>query len=240
MTVSYSQGFCQAYASRKEIAIAKSATVLALVDGGASADTITSSNTSTVNFLTLGFNSGDKIYVLGATDGDDNIAGIECSNVAAGTITLPTGTFTTGQAAGSQLYILASKGGSFVDLMQGGTLYWFKSTKPATADAVASASDVLATFADVKFGAVAWDAVNKYAYVDLLAAITTNGSADGTALWYRFVAYGEEAFAASTSAIRLDGSIGSSGDLVTANASVTNGAPLAISSFKFRVPQVPS
>jgi hypothetical protein len=76
--------------------------------------------------------------------------------------------------------------------------------------------------------------------VDLLAAITTNGSADGTALWYRFVAYGEEAFAASTSAIRLDGSIGSSGDLVTANASVTNGAPLAISSFKFRVPQVPS
>jgi hypothetical protein len=240
MTVSYSQGFCQAYASLKEISIAKSATVLALVNGGASPDTITSNNTGTLNFLTLGFRSGDKIYVLNATDPADDIEAVECTNVVAGTITLPTGTFAAGQAAGAKLFIMASKGGSFVDLMQGGTLHWFKSTKPATADAVASSSDLVASFPDVKFGAVAWDSVNKYAYVDLLAALTTNGSADGTALWYRFVAYGEEAYAASTSAIRIDGSIGSSGDLVTANASVTNGAPLAVSSFKFRVPQVPA
>lgn len=240
MTVSYSQGFCQKYATQREIVIADNASILALVDGGANADTIYSSNTSTINFLTLGFCAGDKIYVLNATDSNDDIAGVVCSAVTADTITLPTGTWTTGQAEGSQLYICASKGGSFVDLMQMGTLYWFKSTKPATADAVASAGDLVATFANVVFGDVAWDATNKYAYVDLLSALTTNGSADGTALWYRFVAYGDEAYAASTTAVRIDGSIGASGDLVTANASVTNGAPLAVSSFKFRVNQTVS
>lgn len=238
MAISKSQGLCMAMAERQDIAIAAKNSVVALVDGGTDPDTITSSNTGTINFLTKGFCPGDKITVLNATNAADDIDGVVCTAVAAGVITLPTGTFAAGQAAGSTaLAVLASKGGSLRDIFQGATLSIFKGTKPATADDVCSSADELIQFTDVVWGAASWDSVNKKAIIDLLATLTKNALLTGTAVWFRLTAKGNEIYAASSSAIRMDGTVGSSGDLTAVSTSITQGAPQAVTSFKLRVPQ---
>lgn len=227
-----------AMAERQDIAIAAKNSVVALVDGGTNPDTITSSNTGTINFLTKGFCPGDKITVLNATNAADDIEGVVCTAVAAGVITLPTGTFTAGQAAGSTaLAVLAAKGGSLRDIFQGGTLSIFKGTKPATADDLCSSADELIQFTNVVWGAASWDSVNKKAIIDLLATLTQNALLTGTAVWFRLTAKGEEIYAASSSSIRMDGTVGSSGDLTAVSTSITQGAPQAVTSFKLRVPQ---
>jgi len=236
MSLSYSQGYCQASLARQDMIIHGSA-VIALNENGAAADTIVSSDTGVTDFVSLGFCPGDKIYIKGATNPANDVAAV-CTDVTATTITLPAGTLTESQAEGAATtYICATKGGSTKDIMQGGSLVVFKSTKRATPDAVASASDVLVMFTDVVFGEVAWDATNKYAYVDLLASLAATASASGTAIWFCLVEKGGDAYSASTSAIRLDGTVGTLGDLRTAVTTITGEAPQAVSSFKLKFAQ---
>lgn len=79
-------------------------TGIALVDGGGGADTITDSNNG---FIAAGFQAGDEVRVSGATDTDDNIDTTIVS-VVAGTITLATGQWTTGEGAGAVITISAT------------------------------------------------------------------------------------------------------------------------------------
>ena len=238
MAISKSQELCEAMAGRRDIAFAAKNSVVALVDGGTEPDTITSSNTGTINFLTAGFRPGCKIWVKNATDPDDDISGVVCTAVAAGVITLPTGTFATGQAAGSTSLVVQSPlGGSLLDIFQGATLSIFKGTKPTTADDVCSSADELIQFTKVVFGEVTWDSVNKKAIIDVLATLTQNALLTGTAVWFRLTAQGHEIYAASATAIRMDGTVGSSGDLTAVSTSISQGAPQAVTSFKLRVPQ---
>lgn len=62
-------------------------------------------------------------------------------------------------------------------------------------------------------------------------------SAAGTAGWFRYVAGGSAAAGVSTTDVRMDGSIATSGsDLDIANTSIANGAVQTINTFTFTVP----
>jgi len=76
-------------------------TTLALVDGGGGSDTITDSGSG---FVTAGFENGDIITVSGATDDSDN-GDYTLTGVAAGTLTMATGQFTTGEGAGALITV---------------------------------------------------------------------------------------------------------------------------------------
>jgi hypothetical protein len=108
-----------------QIGIAKALTLVAnmgtatFVDGGGGSDTLTR---SAGDFSADGWNAGDRIQVLGATTVANDFDAI-LSSVAAGTLTFPTATVSTGEAmpAGSMLLrlttlwrksILASAGNS--------------------------------------------------------------------------------------------------------------------------------
>lgn len=228
MTVKKSQGFCQAQLDRRLVKIAQG-NVIALVDGGSNDDSITSSNIATVDFVALGFKAGDKIYVVNATDSNDDITAVKCTAVTQDTITLPTGTFSTGQAAGSTtLAILAADGGSAADLMNDSTIYVLKSAQSATPDDAASSSDVVTTFSNVTYGESSWNSTDKKAKLELLATLSANAAQAGTVLWFRQVAKGHEAWTASTTAIRLDGTVSPTGDLQISNTTVALGAPQAV------------
>ncbi len=79
-------------------------TGIALVDNGGSPDSITDSNNG---FIAAGFQPGDEIKVSGATDTNDNITATILT-VVAGTITIVTGSWTTGEAAGAVITVSAT------------------------------------------------------------------------------------------------------------------------------------
>lgn len=65
-----------------------------------------------------------------------------------------------------------------------------------------------------------------------------NGLADGTAGWFRFKGNAADAGGASTTAIRLDGSVGvgGSGDLSLGTLNIETGVPTTVDVFSFTVP----
>lgn len=81
------------------------ASTIAFVDGGASADTITDSDGA---FVTSGFAAGMTIIVSGAGEDDNNATFHNITTVAAGTITLATSAELTAEAAGEEVTIKAA------------------------------------------------------------------------------------------------------------------------------------
>lgn len=76
-----------------------------LNDNGGSDDSIDRNDGG--SFVTDGWEIGDFVKVTGATDSDDD--GVyEITGVAASTLTIPTGSFTTGETAGTAIKILCS------------------------------------------------------------------------------------------------------------------------------------
>lgn len=65
-----------------------------------------------------------------------------------------------------------------------------------------------------------------------------NGLATGSAGWFRFVGNAEDAGLASTTHVRLDGSIGPTGDMVLASVAITAGAPNTVDAFSYTIPAV--
>lgn len=63
-----------------------------------------------------------------------------------------------------------------------------------------------------------------------------NGSAGGTAGWFRLVGWADDPGQASTTLARLDGSIGATGDMTLANNTISQGAPNTIDAFSFTFP----
>lgn len=83
------------------------------------------------------------------------------------------------------------------------------------------------TFADPAGGAVAKRAGENWRF---------EGAADGTAGWFRFSGNASDAGSVSATQVRLDGSIGATGDMTLANNSITTGAPNTIDAFSFTMP----
>jgi len=221
------------------------ATDIAAVDGGESADTLTSVAGA---FLTAGFFAGDSILIYGFTGGMAAIHGpVEIVSVVAGTITVATGLLAA-DAVGESVTIVALVGGSLRDIFKRGVLRIYTGTQPTTADLAATGTLLLtitlasATFtggavaAGLEFGAASSGSISKS------ASQTWSGVAvaTGTAGWFRL--YGNAADEATTPAIsttlpRLDGSIATSGaQLNMSSTTITSGATTTIDTFTVTLP----
>jgi hypothetical protein len=117
---------------------------LALVDGGASDDTITDSGNG---FIDAGFAPGDVLFVQGCTTAanDSALTGVVITSVAAGTLTIPTASVNTAETFLAGTVIAVAKGGSLKDIMKDGKLLFFTGTVPASADTGQGTSTLLLT-----------------------------------------------------------------------------------------------
>ena len=218
------------------------ADTIALVDSGSTAaDTITDSANG---FVTAGFVVGDEITIGGATAGADNVT-VTLTGVAAGTLTVPTGTFTTGEIAGATISIVAAHGGSMKDELRNGTLSVYSGSQPANADTaytgtllckytVGSGAFVAGAEANgLEFGDAASGAIDKASGEAWSGAAV----ATGTAGWFRFSGNATDAHGADTTLPRIDGTCGTSGsDLVLSTTSFESGQTYSIDQFEITLP----
>ena len=218
---------------------------LALVDGGAGADTITDSGNG---FVTAGFAPGDVLYLKGATTAANNTAvtGAIVQDVAAGTLTLLTGIVNTAEVFAAGAALAAAKGGSLADVFKDGILKLYSGAQPTNADTAASGT--LLVSITVSSGAFVAGAFGNGLEFDTEtvgtiakpAGVVWSGAAvaSGTAGWFRFYGNATDAGSASTTLPRIDGSIGTSGaDLNMSSTVITSGATYTIDSFTFTLPE---
>lgn len=231
MTIRRSQGLCKALAERQDI-VGVIGTDIALVDGGAGADTITR---TAADFVTAGFVAGMTVHIRGSASNDAVEAVIQ--TVAADTLTLLTGELAAGEAAGSSVCIIASNGGSIADIFSGGKVTYFNGTQPASADDSKGGATAIFEYEPIRFDDAVYDSDNDLYYIDLLASLSDTALADGTITWFRCTAPGENRDDASTTAVRFDGSIGASGDIVVADTSITTGDPDTLTKYRFKIAQ---
>lgn len=138
-------------------------------------------------------------------------------------------------------------GGSLQDLLGGGVLYCYSDTQPSSADGVETGTLRLV----VSLGSAAFvpgaggASTNGLTFDDAVSAILTKAGAEvwsgvgltaGTIGWFRFHA-SEAVEGASTTAVRIDGSIASSGgQIAMSNTTVEVGATVTCTSFNITLP----
>lgn len=222
-----------------------SAATIAAVDGGSGSDTLTDSGNG---FLTAGFSAGDAILVYGFTGGMAAIHGpFTASEVAAGVITVPTGSLAD-DAAGETVILVGLKGGSLKDVFKDGVLEIYSGTQPATADAAKTGTLLLRitrNSAAFVSGAVA----NGLEFGTPVAGVIAKNStevwsgialASGVAGWFRLYANATDLGGADTTPFlypRIDGNIATSGaELNMSSTAITVGATTTIDTFAISFP----
>ena len=178
-------------------------------DGSASRDTINDSGSGLGNFEVY-----DKLTVSGSTSNDGTY---EILSVTAGTIEIAAGSLTA-EVAGDQVVLASARGGSLKDLLRNGVLDIYSGTQPTTADDTESGTKLVRiTESSGTFVADADDnGLNLGASVSGVIGKRSGetwsglGLVNGTAGWFRFYA-NDATTGASTTAVRLDGSIATTG-----------------------------
>lgn len=241
MALSFSQGFRSINAGF-ELGTLSVANRLALVDGGASNDTVTDSSNG---LLTAGFLAGQYLEVIDATNTANRVS-VPILVAVAGQLDVPTGTWAAAQAAAGGVTLTIKSVNpqcSYRHLLFNSQMDWYSGSRPAYADDTEQGT-LLASFTAIKFGNVAWDSTYKRAYIDLFGAtaISCTAAATGTASWFRLRGGQVTTTGSSSTAPRIDGTIGvgSTYDLQVASTTVTSGQTYSISSFKLYLPAVSS
>lgn len=138
---------------------------------------------------------------------------------------------------------LAGTGGGFATALANGVIEIYSGSQPATADSAVNGT-LLGTVTlnsgaftpgnstnGLTFAAAANGSVSKS------GVWSFNAVATGTAGWFRFKGNAVDAGGVSTTAIRMDGSVATSGaDLNLSNISLVTGSPNTIDSFTFTIP----
>jgi len=213
---------------------------IGIVDGGAGVDKLTR---AAGDFITKGFKAGHLVYVKGATNGSNDIAGVAATIVQAATLTFATGTFAAAQGAGVDMAIAQLKGGSLKELFKDSVIRIYSGSQPSDADSaetgtllvtitVASGAFVASAVANgLELGTPSSGVIAKNTDVWSGVAVAT-----GTAGWFRWY---DNAYTtgASTSAVRLDGAVGTSGaQLNMSSTSITSGATTTIDAWQVTIP----
>lgn len=189
---------------------------LAFVDNGASPDSMTDSGSGFIADAQLIV--GDYIVMTGATtEANDDMYGPLLS-VAAGTITFATGQVDTAEAGAAGTKMWVARGGSFKDVMRYGVLYIYSGSQPDDADSTESGT-LLAIISLDGSTFTPGTGTNGLTYDDPVAGVADKPAADtwkgqittgGVAGWFRFYDNARTQ-AASTTACRFDGAIGTTG-----------------------------
>jgi len=199
---------------------------LTFVDGGGDADTITDDDSG---FITQDFAPGDLLFCLGATTGDNDtdLTGVVITDVAAGTLTLPTGSVNTGEDGVAGTVVACAKGGSLKDVLKDGILYIFSGSQPDDPDDAVSSTLLMTITQDSgDWVAAAFDNGLEFEDDPLSGEIEKKSteiwsgvcSTAGQAGWFMFCGNATDARGASTTLPRMTGSIG------TANADARMGS----------------
>jgi len=213
---------------------------IAIVDGGAGVDKLTRAG---ADFITKGFKAGHLVYIKGATNASNDLAGVAATVVQAATLTFATGTFAAAQGAGVDMAVAQLKGGSIKELFKDSVIRIYSGSQPSSAD-LAETGTLLVTITvssgtftggavtnGLELGTAASGIIAKNSDVWSGAAVAT-----GTAGWFRWYA-NDYTTGASTSAVRMDGAIGTSGaQLNMSSTSITSGATTTIDSWQITVP----
>ncbi len=221
------------------------ASTIAAVDGGESADSFTDSANG---FVTAGFSVGDSVMAYGFTGGMAAIHGPwPLVSVDAGTMTVATGSLVA-DAAGESVTLVVLVGGSLKDIFKDGVLKIYSGTRPSDADATTGGATLLVTISNagvtftggavaggLEFGASSSGAISKS------SSETWQGTAvqTGTAGFFRLYANTADSGGADTEYIynRIDGTIATSGsDLNMTSTSIRSGATITIDTFTLTLP----
>lgn len=210
-------------------------------DNGGSADTITDSGNG---FVAAGFAVGDVLFVQGSTSQDTDGTGAVPTDVAAGTLTLATGTLSATEVGLAGTVVACARGGSLKDIFKDGVLRIYSGTQPTSADTAVSGTLLIEVTVDagafahgnaaagLEYGAAASGAIAKDS--DTWQGL---GLAAGTAGWFRFCANPTDNGALSSTLPRIDGSVGTSGsDLNMTNTSITVGSTYTIDAWTITLP----
>lgn len=229
MALSMSQALCEAMVG--DLKAYRSGARLSLVDGGAGHDQIVD---GAGLLVASGFAVGDLVQIIGATSAS-NISAWPVISAATGALDLPTGSLVAGETSGNAaLKIQSFKRGSLQELFYMSQLDIYTGSKPSSADA-AEIGTLLASFTNICLGEAGWDAVNKKAYFDLTGGtpITAVAAASGTAGYFRLRGGRVFTTGASTTMIRIDGTVGvGTGDCQLYGTNFTAGAAETITSVK--------
>lgn len=207
-------------------------------DGTGGRDTINDSGSGLGSFVV-----GQYITVAGSTS--NNISGVKVLSVAAGTIEVAAGTLST-EAAGDPVIIGAgTNGGGLAEILRNGVLEIYSGSQPTNADAAESGTKLLRiTIGSGAFsGGTATNGLNfelgeTTGKIEKASGETWSGLglADGVAGWGRFYANAYTT-GASTTAVRLDGSVGTSGaTFIIGNTTIEADATTTVDSAYLTVP----
>lgn len=218
-------------------------------DGGgatyesAASDRITDSGNGLANFTV-----GDMLWSSGwdetsCNTGDD--AGFQILGSAAGYVDVLEGSFAGSDASNSAIvYLAAARGGSIVDLFRMGVQRLYTGGQPSSGDVAETGTYLIeisendgafagGTFANgLNFDVATSGVLAKDTYETWKGA----GAATGTAGWGRMY---DNAYTtgASTSAVRFDFTVGTSGaDLTVASASIESAVEYTINSGTYTIP----
>jgi len=217
------------------------ATTIAAVDGGAGLDSLTDSANG---FVTAGFTAGDEIVILGFTGGGAAaVLPIKVVSVAAGVIEVPTGSLVA-DAAGESVTITALSGGSLKGIFKDGTMHIYTGTQPTTADLIESGS-LVARITKSSGAFTAGVVTNGLEFQDATSGVMSKLSTETwsglglgtyTAGWFRFYTNALQT-GASSSAIRFDGSVATTGAELNLNSTaIVLDLPINILTFSITMP----
>lgn len=184
-----------------------------------------------------------KYITVSGSGGGTNDGVFEILSVAAGAIEVAAGSFTT-EAASAQIILASANGGSASDVFRNAVIDIYSGSQPATADA-AETGTKLATIT-LGGGAFTADAAANGINFDVAASGVLSkdtaetwsglGLAAGTAGWFRLYDNGY-ATGASTTEIRLDGSVATSGgQLGLSNTAITVGGTTTVDTATLTMP----
>lgn len=249
MTVKLSTGIRDALVeTRAAVAalILGSEDTISFVDGDAGEDTIT---IVTSDWRTEGFEEGMVLYVEGATTGgnDSGVTGKQITQFSGSdkTLHIATGSVAAAEALPSAGLIAAARGGSIADLLELGFIKIFSGSQPASPNDAETGTELVKITKNSGTHATGTGENGLQFEAEAAAGVLAKKAAEvwsgqagntGTGGWFRF--YAKEGVAgASTTAIRFDGSVGTSGaDLQMASTSITSGATVTIDNFTITMP----
>lgn len=246
MSIYYSSGFRTAVLGlRGGVKAFKGGATLAYVKG--SPDTITDSGNG---FITAGFAPGDLIYTYNPTTAGNKLAGAILANVTAGTLTLSTNNgLAVSEAFPAAGCIVDCAGGSYLELLNNGVMNCYTGSPPSDADqAISGTLACQLTNLGGAFTAGQFANGLQYAVPNGTGAIV-NLPISPTQTWqgvglinpsavlgyFRLIGNAADAGALSTTAVRIQGSIGigSSYDMNLTSTTLAQGAALTITAGGF-------
>jgi len=185
-----------------------------------------------------------SVTTAGSTTGANN-GTYTIVTAAAGTLTFATAQFTTAEAFIAATTLTGDNGGSWRTLFANCVIGFYSGSQPANADATEGSGTLLALItlsAGAFSGGTSTNGLNwgfvlsGTLYKPTDATWQGTGLVDGTASWFR-VYDNNYTTGASTTAVRLDGSLAASGsNIVLSSTSIKVGVPITVDTFAITLP----